>query len=51
MMRKNSVSKLKRSCRAISRPEGLKVNGTLKKGYKYVKGGKIVKAITAKKKK
>lgn len=26
------------------RPEGVKQNGTLKKGYKYAKGGKVVKA-------
>ncbi len=25
---------------------GLKANGTLKKGYKYAKGGKIVKTKT-----
>lgn len=24
--------------------EGLKANGTLKKGYRYAKGGRIVKA-------
>lgn len=26
---------------------GLKKNGTLKKGYKYAKGGRVVKALNA----
>ncbi len=32
-----------------ARKEGLKANGTLKKGYRYGRGGKIIKAkITTK---
>lgn len=27
----------------MSRPEGMKVDGTLKKGYRFLKGGRIVK--------
>lgn len=30
--------------KATSSKEGVKANGTLKKGYKYAKGGKVVKA-------
>lgn len=30
--------------RKTSKKEGLKANGTLKKGYRYAKGGRVVKA-------
>ncbi|ESU28406.1 hypothetical protein FLJC2902T_17660 [Flavobacterium limnosediminis JC2902] len=36
-------------CRKVIKVEGLKVDGTLKKGYKYAPGGRIVKVATAKK--
>lgn len=39
--KKASVTK---ACRALIRQEGVKLDGTLKKGYKYQKGGKVVKA-------
>jgi hypothetical protein len=34
----------KRLCSSVIKREGLKKDGTLKKGYRYVKGGKVVKA-------
>lgn len=40
-------AKVKAACRKIVRPEGVKLNGTLKKGYKYKKGGGVVKAKAA----
>jgi len=43
-------AKAKQNCRRLVRQEGVKVNGQLKKGYKYLKGGKVVKATTKKKK-
>jgi len=46
--KKNFESKAKQNCRRLVRPEGVKVNGQLKKGYKYIKGGKVVKATTKK---
>lgn len=36
--------KTKRLCRSVIKQEGVKVNGKLKKGYRFVKGGKAVKA-------
>lgn len=38
-------------CSQVIRREGLKVDGTLKKGYHYTPGGKVVKAKPASKKK
>ena len=35
---------LKKLCSRVIKAEGLKSNGTLKKGFRYLKGGKIVKA-------
>jgi hypothetical protein len=35
---------LKKLCSRVVKAEGLKANGTLKKGFRYVKGRKIVKA-------
>jgi hypothetical protein len=50
-LKKPSVKGLKTLCSGVVRATGLKVDGTLKKGYKYAKGGKIVKtAILATKK-
>jgi hypothetical protein len=39
----------KTMCRKVIKVEGLKVNGQLKKGYKY-KGGKVVKVVAPKNK-
>ena len=43
-------SKKKKKRKSKKRKVGLKADGTLKKGYKYAKGGKIVKVSTSKKK-
>ena len=32
------------SSKKTKRKEGVKANGTLKKGYRYAKGGRVVKA-------
>lgn len=37
-------SKTKKLCRSIIKQEGVKVNGKLKKGFRFAKGGKVVKA-------
>ena len=42
-LRKPAVRGLKTVCARVVKATGLKVDGTLKKGYKYIKGGKIVK--------
>lgn len=42
-LKKPSVRGLKTVCSHVLKATGLKVDGTLKKGYKYIKGGKIVK--------
>lgn len=39
----------KKLCSSIIVKEGLKKDGTLKKGYRYAEGGKIVKAKPVKK--
>lgn len=36
--------KTKNLCRSIIKQEGVKVNGRLKKGYRFIKGGKVVKS-------
>ena len=36
----------KKLCSSVIKREGVKKDGTLKKGYKYAKGGKIVKTKT-----
>lgn len=41
--RKKTITAKKMCSRVIQR-EGVKANGTLKKGYKYAKGGRVVKA-------
>jgi hypothetical protein len=46
---KPAVRGLKKVCARVVKATGLKVDGTLKKGYKYIKGGKIVKVIEKKK--
>ena len=38
----------KKLCSGIITREGVKKDGTLKKGYRYVKGGRVVKAKTKK---
>lgn len=35
---------VKKSCRRLVKPTGVKADGTLKKGYRYMKGGRVVKA-------
>lgn len=47
-VKKKTVKGLKKVCSGVVRATGLKTDGTLKKGFKYIKGGKIVK--TAEKK-
>ena len=42
-LKKPSVRGLKTLCSHVVKATGLKVDGTLKKGYKYEKGGKVVK--------
>jgi hypothetical protein len=42
-LKKPSVKGLKTLCSGVVRATGLKVDGTLKKGFKYEKGGKVVK--------
>lgn len=39
----------KKMCSKVIKREGVKTDGTLKKGYKYVKGGRVVKVAPAKK--
>lgn len=38
----------KKLCSSVIKREGVKTDGTLKKGYKYAKGGKVVKATPVK---
>jgi hypothetical protein len=45
-LKKPSVRGLKTVCSQVLKATGLKVDGTLKKGYKYIAGGKIVKTST-----
>lgn len=47
-LKKPAVKGLKTVCSHVVKATGLKVDGTLKKGYKYIAGGKIVK-VAAKK--
>lgn len=42
-LKKPSVRGLKTVCHRVIKVTGLKVDGTLKKGYKYEAGGKVVK--------
>ena len=50
MVAKKSKSKgkkrisAKRLCSSVIKREGVKRDGTLKKGYRYAKGGRVVKA-------
>lgn len=48
--KKPTVKGLKKVCSSVLKATGLKSDGTLKKGFKYIKGGKIVKvkAVTTK---
>ena len=48
-LRKPAVRGLKKVCARVVKATGLKVDGTLKKGYKYIKGGKVVKVVPKKK--
>ena len=47
--KKTKNTSAKKLCSSIIVKDGLKKDGTLKKGYKYIKGGKIVKSKTTKK--
>jgi hypothetical protein len=42
---KKTVRGLKTVCARVLKSTGLKADGTLKKGFKYIKGGKIVKIV------
>ena len=44
--KKPTVRGLKKVCSGVVKATGLKADGTLKKGYKYIAGGKIVKVAT-----
>jgi hypothetical protein len=44
--KKPTVKGLKKVCSSVLKATGLKSDGTLKKGFKYIKGGKIVKVKT-----
>lgn len=46
---KKKVTTAKKLCSKVIKREGVKSDGTLKKGYKYQKGGKVIKAATTKK--
>lgn len=41
--KKPTVRGLKKVCSGVVKATGLKADGTLKKGFKYIAGGKIVK--------
>ena len=41
---KTKTISARKLCSKVVRREGVKIDGTLKKGYKYVKGGRVVKA-------
>lgn len=43
MKTKKSI-RAKKLCSRVIKKDGVKTNGQLKKGYRYAKGGKIVKA-------
>jgi hypothetical protein len=46
--KKPTVRGLKKVCSSVVKATGLKSDGTLKKGFKYIKGGKIVKTAPKK---
>lgn len=45
--KRKSATTAKKLCSKVIRREGVKADGTLKKGYKYAKGGRVVKAKAA----
>ncbi|WP_374173885.1 hypothetical protein [Flavobacterium tructae] len=47
-VKKKTVKGLKKVCSGVLKATGLKTDGTLKKGFKYIKGGKIVKTTVKK---
>lgn len=47
--KRKTATTAKKLCSKVIKREGVKSNGQLKKGYKYVAGGKVVKAKPAKK--
>lgn len=42
--KKKTPTTAKKLCSKVIKREGVKSNGQLKKGYKYAKGGRVVKA-------
>lgn len=44
MGKRMEVYMARKKRKSVSRKTGLKANGALKKGYRYAKGGRIVKA-------
>lgn len=48
--KKKTATTAKKLCSKVIKREGVKADGTLKKGYRYAPGGKIVKAKPAAKK-
>lgn len=50
-LKKPTVKGITKMCASAGKVAGLKVDGTLKKGYKYAKGGKIVKVVVSPSKK
>lgn len=42
-IKRTTVRGLKKVCSGVVKATGLKADGTLKKGFKYIAGGKIVK--------
>lgn len=46
--KKRSTAGIKKACRKVTRPTGVKLDGSLKKGYRYAKGGRVVKAKATK---
>ena len=47
MSAKKSPRGIKKVCASVVKAEGLKADGTLRKGHRYLKGGKIVKVKKA----
>jgi hypothetical protein len=43
MSTKKAPRGMKKVCASVVKAEGLKADGTLRKGHKYLKGGRIVK--------
>ncbi len=46
MAKSKAPKTAKKLCSSVIKREGVKQNGTLKKGYRYAKGGRVIKAKT-----